>query len=229
MIKTPYNKFYGSFGKDVATDRQSSVVLAISFENNSPLNLSQKVKGNDTHTSDALLDAPIHQEPSILKIHNKYWMIFWGITFNFAIVFCLYPGLLLQAKLHFIRDDDWRTWFVIFLFTVCDTSGRFMSGLYVIKSPKINGVLTLCRLVFFATTFLCIYDISIFSSDIVKVANNALIGVTCGYLANCQMIIGCTLPEPHERETSGKMLNFSLVFGILIGSLAATFGFSRLF
>ena len=229
MLKTPYNRFYGSLGKDVATDRQSSVILAISFENGNPLNHSEKVKENGTHTTDALLDGPVHQEPSVLKIHNKYWMIFWGITFNFVIVFCLYPGLFLQATLHFIRDDDWRTWFVIFLFTVCDTAGRFMSGVYVIKSPKLNMILTLCRLVFFATTFLCIYDISIFSSDIVKVANIVLTAATCGYIVNCQMIIGCTLPEPYERETSGKMLNFSLVFGILIGSLAATFGFSRLF
>mmetsp|Transcript_30249 Transcript_30249/g.26808 ORF Transcript_30249/g.26808 Transcript_30249/m.26808 type:complete len:148 (-) Transcript_30249:265-708(-) len=73
-------------------------------------------------------------EVSIIELHNKCWISLWGMSANFTISFITFPGLLLQGNISFIHDSDWEIWFIIFLFTVMDTTGRFLSGFATIKS-----------------------------------------------------------------------------------------------
>ena len=94
------------------------------------------------------------EKVTILGIYRKYWMLLFGITLNFFITMALYPGVLLQGNIGFIHDDEWRVWFVIFLFTVMDALSRFISSSFMIKSPTLAGILTLIRLGMFATTLL---------------------------------------------------------------------------
>jgi hypothetical protein len=56
------------------------------------------------------------EEVSVIKIHIANSMNLWGITLNYIVAFALYPGVLLEGKINFIKDENWRIWFVIFTY-----------------------------------------------------------------------------------------------------------------
>lgn len=148
---------------------------------------------------------------------------------NFFIVFALYPGVFLEGKIRFIEDNDWRIWFTIFIFTIGDTTGRFLAGIARIKADMINAPLTLLRFGFFATSFLCAYDVSIFENDALKIANVIGTSISFGYIVNSQIINSFVNVKQSDSESMGKLVNIFLTLGIVLGSLVASFGFAKIF
>jgi len=188
-MHTQYNKHYTQAGSNTKS-RISSVTgaLLLNYSEIAPSDIditpAEVLKGESLVGDDQV------QQASILQIHNRYWIIIWGITINNVINFCVFPGVLLEAPLNFISDPNWKSWLVIMLFNVFDTVGRVISGIYMMKSTKVAGILTVARVVFIAFAFLSAYEVGIFKSDFTILVNNILMSATSGYLVNCQMIMG---------------------------------------
>jgi hypothetical protein len=178
MLKTTYNKY---FTQVVHKERTNSVTGAILL-NKSDVETANVKYEDDDDKAETLVGDEIIEKPSIIKIHNRYWVLAYGILLNNMINFALYPGVLLEGKISFIKDNDWEVWLIIIVFCIADTVGRTLTGIYWIKSPYLAGVLSLIRLGFFATTFLSAYEISFFSNSVFKLANNALLSLTSGYI-----------------------------------------------
>lgn len=179
MLKTTYNKYYTFI---VHRERVNSVVGEILLNKSDVETANIKEEEEDCDKAETLVGDEVIKKPSILKIHNNYWVLAYGILLNNLINFALYPGVLLQGKINFIKDNDWEVWLIIIIFCIADTIGRTLTGIYWIKSPYFAFILSLLRLGFFATTFLSAYEVSFFSNSIFKLVNNALISMTAGYI-----------------------------------------------
>ena len=73
--------------------------------------------------------------------------------------FTLFPGVTTSTQIYFLRNLDgvkaWEGLFLIFIFNVLDTVGRFLAGVPSLPiSDKLVLILTYSRVIFIATFLL---------------------------------------------------------------------------
>lgn len=221
---TDYSWYYSN-GK--SSKESTEKVDSVNSLMRSSLNLKKPIENQQSSVRSSNFSD--EDKPSILKIHNENWINLWGLTVNFLSVMLTFPGLLLQRPIRFIDYVRWVFWFTIFVFSFFNLVGRIFGGYYTIKNKYLWAILTGVRLITIVIAFLSAYDVSFFGSTTVVVLNIIASSFSFGYLMTCQIIMVCTLPEPYELETAGKLVLVFIQGGVVIGSLIATFGISLLF
>jgi hypothetical protein len=88
-----------------------------------------------------------NRNPSIIAVHGKMWKVIWGVVINFLTTFIIFPGVVLEAGLSWIDDEDWQSWTIIIIFTTVDTLGRIVSGRFMKLGQNSALILTFIRLV----------------------------------------------------------------------------------
>ncbi len=76
--------------------------------------------------------------------------------------------------------------------------------------------------------FMSAFDLPFFGSQGVKIISLVIGGLLQGYCTNALMDIGHSKVNNNERALAAKTMVFSLLLGIVIGSLIAAFGISKI-
>ncbi|CAI2369597.1 unnamed protein product [Moneuplotes crassus] len=163
------------------------------------------------------------------EVHNTVLITGYGLALVYTQTFCVFPGVFLQAEIDFFENQSWEVWFAISLFNFADTAGRYASELKVVLTENTTAVATLLRFIPIAFAFLSAYDIPFFSHDVFKIANIILIGLSNGYVGNCQMVVAVNNSRVRDKGITSMFMSVFLIFGVTVGSLIASFGIVRLF
>ena len=182
------------------------------------------------------------EKSTLISVYKKIWLHAWSVLLVFFITFLVFPGVIIAdgTKLCFCSDVTWSVVLMITFFNIFDTCGRFSPNLFKIFSKKTLWVAVLGRLdriirnlirTIFVMFYLFIaYRVGevFFCSTAWKMINIILFAFTNGYCSTLAMIYGPMVVNDNEREKSGQIMSFHLVFGIFLGSLVAEFGMGPL-
>ena len=166
---------------------------------------------------------------SIFDVHRNIFWHWWGMAMIYTQTLIVFPGLFIQSKISFIENQSWQVWFVITMFNITDMISKFITEKYVILNTYTATLATIGRSIFIGIAFLSAFEVRFFSNDFVKIANFLIIGFTNGYISNCYIIIACTNAPVKEKEITSKFMGVFLMLGVLLGSLIASFGVTKLF
>ncbi|CAI2370028.1 unnamed protein product [Moneuplotes crassus] len=164
-----------------------------------------------------------------MRIHNSLLLTGYGNCIVFIQTMMIFPGVLLKGGIGFINSIAWQVWIITTLFNLTDTLSRATSERYMILTEKTTFVATMCRWALIIASFLSAFRIPFFHNDAVKILNICLIGLTNGYISNCQLTIGVNKAKNSDRRITSKFLCIFYVFGVLLGSIIASFGIVHLF
>eukprot|EP01112_Ceratiomyxa_fruticulosa_P013868 TRINITY_DN392_c0_g1_i2.p1 TRINITY_DN392_c0_g1~~TRINITY_DN392_c0_g1_i2.p1 ORF type:complete len:416 (+),score=65.13 TRINITY_DN392_c0_g1_i2:185-1432(+) len=145
-----------------------------------------------------------------LKIKREALTVF----FVFFVTLSLFPGVtsLVPTSTPSLGD----AWFQIIFsgfFMVFDFLGRTSPRFAILFGPKKLWIPVILRSVFFPLLVLLVRP-RIFDKDVYAYIIMAVLALTNGYCGTLGMMYGPTNADPHEKETAGIIMSFSLNFGI---------------
>ncbi|KAF7703369.1 hypothetical protein HF521_022376 [Silurus meridionalis] len=103
----------------------------------------------------------VHQNPSLLSIFSKIWVMALSVCFSFTITISAFPAVIVDVKSTISEGGLWEKYFIpvsgFLLFNLCDFLGRSLTAvcLWPGKDSKILPALLFARLIFVALFMLC--------------------------------------------------------------------------
>ena len=195
-----------------------------------------------TYISYRLLEDPLTQEvlkrapaeKTLKEIFSQAWPVFKGQGKNvflvFVFTFIVFPGVYIAKPLSFL-SVQWSIPFMIFLFNLFDTIGRYTPSFIRIVSPK--GTTWLCILRGLSSLSICLIGYGTFNGFFVSdwwiILNFIIFAFTNGAASTYAMMYGTEEFPNEQKENAGRMMAFFLTFGIFTGSLLAQLVFEELF
>ena len=120
------------------------------------------------------------------------WKIIMSLYFVFFITFVVFPGAFLDSHFKMMNNigDTEFSWYsitIITTFNVCDTIGRKLGGIVMIK-PRTIYISSLLRTIFIITTIIIAnYDqngkVKFMENDFFRIANLVLFSISNGYVS----------------------------------------------
>ena len=145
-----------------------------------------------------------------------------------------YPGLILQTRVAFIKDESWFQVFMLALYSAADIGGRF--AIHLIKSPSSTFLLILLSILRIALIFTSLQigltpseSTSVFNADWFKIVNTLLLGIGNGLLGTLLIIIGTYKVGIEEAERAGQLMALHMTVGRGIGSMISGVGLYKVF
>ncbi|CAI2369505.1 unnamed protein product [Moneuplotes crassus] len=185
---------------------------------------------SNSETTDESLDVrDASTLEKFLRIHKELILPGYGLILVYIQTFLVFPGVMLVGGLGFIHNVSWEVWLIISLYNLADTISRYASEYFTILNAKTALVTTIVRFASVGAFFLAAYDITFFRNDYVKIVNIVIIGFSNGYISNCQIIHAVKNAKDQDKEITSKFMVVFLVLGIALGSIASSFGISKLF
>ncbi|XP_053369644.1 equilibrative nucleoside transporter 1 [Clarias gariepinus] len=171
----------------------------------------------------------VQQNPSILSIFKKIWVMALSVCFAFTVTIGAFPAVIVDVKSTIADGGRWEKYYIpvsgFLLFNLCDWLGRSLTAvcLWPGKDSKLLPALLLARLIFVPLFMLCnvqprfimpVY----FSHDAWFTVFITLFGFSNGYLVTLCMCFCPKLVDGHEAETAGAIMAFFLSLGLAFGA-----------
>jgi hypothetical protein len=159
------------------------------------------------------------------------YMPFFAMWFIFVVTFIVFPGLCIGMGLKFMEGSKgFYPITVIIVFNILDTVGRQMGGMPFARKLTIKVVLILVisRLILVVLFFL--FNLHLKPSwllgdhaDWLKMSCLIILSLSNGFLSTCAAIIAPGLVPDDLKPQTGTFSGIFIVFGIVCGSIVATF------
>lgn len=151
------------------------------------------------------------------------WFYICTLSFTFICTFAVFPGVTNHAPLSFIdKDGPWFQLIFITLFNILDTVGRTIGGKIDLSDRSMTAwsIFRLLQVVLFIVVGLFAQDsFNGTGGDILKLSNFIIFSMGNGVLQTIAIIKAPMHCRPNCQEKVGMMINFSLNFGIMAGSI----------
>jgi equilibrative nucleoside transporter 1/2/3 len=173
-----------------------------------------------SETKDDLLPINSERQPvSLLVVFGKIWNMCLNVSFVFFVTLTVFPGLSATIETHYPQTfmKDWLSILMVVVCNIFDFIGRSLPRFLVVFNTRTIGVPVLIRSIFLPLFILCIYP-RVITHDVFPLLFMALFSISGGYLGSLSMMLAPSLVRPHEKESSGMLMNMFLLLGILIGS-----------
>ena len=183
------------------------------------------------YVADVIKNLP--QEKPIKEIFKLSWPVFKNhgknVLLNYILTFMVFPGVSLKQPLKFM-PIQWAIPFMIFLFNLFDTIGRFIPNYINIINTKTVKWLCLFRILCAFSTCAIGYKMfdGLFVVDWWIIINMIIFALTNGLATSLTMMYGITEAEDKDKEDTGKIMTVFLTGGIFSGSLLAQAIFARI-
>ncbi|XP_024081088.1 equilibrative nucleoside transporter 3 isoform X2 [Cimex lectularius] len=173
---------------------------------------------------------PIVRDISYLGILSKIWVLGMSLWYCFVVMFSVYPSITVLVKSMDTRSTPWTDIYFVpvvtfLLYSVCDYSGRIISGYlqWPEKKSWIIAVTSIVRTIFIPLVMFCNAQPRqnlpvLISSDLIYIIIIIIFGLSNGYLANITFISVPKIVASHEQEVASTMLAAFLGVGIACGS-----------
>lgn len=149
------------------------------------------------------------------------------LGFCYTLTFIVFPGVTNFPPLTFIlQKGPWFQLFLITLFNLCDTIGRYLAGVIIIRKQIANLWQWLRVLQVALIIVIAFVPISTFEGkfgDAVKLANLVVFALGNGYLQTYCCIVAPQNVTTENQENLGMMLTLIINFGIILGSTIQVF------
>ena len=176
-------------------------------------------------------DESVTEKLSWMNLYKQVFFLVIQWLIVYSITFLIYPGTLLETRFDFLNNNkSSKAWFnliMLTLFSIGDTLGRFLGGIFKIFGPKTVIFFTLSRLIFVATSVLIQLQESpgwLFRSDWFRLVNMFLFSVTNGYNITIVLVYAPQQVDIANKERVGLLANFHAASGWWIGAMLAAFG-----
>jgi hypothetical protein len=151
---------------------------------------------------------------------EKASTMLFGVFWSMAVTFIVFPGVICAANFNLFSSDAWYSLFIVTIFNLFDTLGRYIGGLekLQIRSNTIINGLGFFRLVFvgISVMFMVLQN----QQAVVLITNLALLAVTNGYLQSVCCCHAPALVSEREQETLGNLIVIMITLGCSVGGLA---------
>jgi len=190
---------------------------------------------NSKEINEEIKDVTEEKEMSQWEALKKTSYIGIQLVLTFIITFGLYPGTLVSTYFDFLEGTgSRRAWFNIIMITLyagsC-TLGRISVSWIRPFGPKTIIFASTSRLIFFATSILIQLGESptfLFKADWFKVLNVVLFSFTSGHISACLIGYAPAQVSNINKPKVGKLMNFMILAGSVIGTTISAFGLSKL-
>lgn len=181
------------------------------------------------YVSDVVNNLP--QEKPIKEIFKLTSPVFMNhgknVLLNYILTFMVFPGVAINNSIKYF-PIQWAVPFMIFLFNLFDTIGRFIPNyLNIISSASVKWI---CLFRVLSVISTCFIGYGTFGDFFVKdwwiTVNMIIFAITNGLATSLTMMYGISEAEDKDREDAGKIMTIFLTGGIFIGSLLAQLIFS---
>ena len=116
-------------------------------------------------------------------------------------------------------------WFTITLFHLADTIGRFFASPLLNCSKRTIYIIVYTRIIFFITSYVLTLQIepaSVFQADWARILNTFLFAFSQGFASIVLVFVPMSCSE-RQKGKGGELGGVSLLFGVAIGCLLASF------
>ncbi|NWW29985.1 S29A1 protein, partial [Panurus biarmicus] len=175
---------------------------------------------------------PIHnpdEQPSVLAIFKKLWVLALSVCFVFTVTIGVFPAITAQVSTVLGEGNKWGLYFIpvscFLLFNVFDWTGRSLTALFTWpgKDSCLLPVMVVLRVIFVPLFMLCnvkprYYLPVVFSHDAWYIVFMIFFSISNGYLASLCMCFGPKKVLAHEAETAGAVMAFFLSLGLALGA-----------
>ncbi|KAI5101400.1 equilibrative nucleoside transporter 1-like, partial [Silurus meridionalis] len=170
----------------------------------------------------------VHQNPSLLSIFSKIWVMALSVCFSFTITISAFPAVIVDVKSTISEGGLWESHINKFKVGAVINMVKY-SGTPLYEQPipgkdsKILPALLFARLIFVALFMLCNvqprHSIPVyFSHDAWFTIFIVLFAFSNGYLASLCMCFCLKLVNTHEAETAGAIMAFFITLGLTFGA-----------
>ena len=175
----------------------ASSILMIHLSNTDLYKYHRRLKKNEFKKHNKT-EPQINHENVGFKIEYILILVIYAQTLT------VFPAVLLNGGLNFIKNESWKVWFIVTLFNLFDVIFKYLSVKSTYHTSRSVISLTLFR---FIPILVAIYSPHI-SSDFIKVVNIIVLAATNGYIGNSVLILGITNTEDKHREIVGRKMSF---------------------
>uniref|UniRef100_A0A4W4E4Q9 Solute carrier family 29 member 1a n=1 Tax=Electrophorus electricus TaxID=8005 RepID=A0A4W4E4Q9_ELEEL len=171
----------------------------------------------------------VKQNPSILGIFKKIWLMALSVCFAFIITIGLFPAVTVDVKSSIANGGPWELYFIpvscFLLFNLCDWAGRSLTAvcMWPGKDSRLLPALLLLRVLFVPLFMLCNvqprYNLSVvFAHDAWFIVFMITFAFSNGYLVSLCMCYGPKKVAANEAETAGAIMAFFVSLGLALGA-----------
>ncbi|KAK1798476.1 hypothetical protein P4O66_006779 [Electrophorus voltai] len=171
----------------------------------------------------------VKQNPSILGIFKKIWLMALSVCFAFIITIGLFPAVTVDVKSSIANGGPWELYFIpvscFLLFNLCDWAGRSLTAvcMWPGKDSRLLPALLLLRVLFVPLFMLCNvqprYNLSVvFAHDAWFIIFMIIFAFSNGYLVSLCMCYGPKKVAANEAETAGAIMAFFVSLGLALGA-----------
>ena len=96
------------------------------------------------------------EQKNIMTIYKRIFLLAMQATIVFGVTFLVYPGTILSTKFDMLDGnksaESWFNIIMLTIFSLCDTIGRFLAGVWRPFNKNTIAIMTFGRFVFIFTS-----------------------------------------------------------------------------
>ena len=145
----------------------------------------------------------------------------WVLLF---VTFLVFPSQIFLWKPSFEHYPGGKFFYpgmLIYVFQIFDVVGRYLAVAGVGLSPFQVKLLSPWRFMLVVLFYLCSYEVWVFKFDLVRIVLMAVLATSNGWLVSWAMVHGPGQVSSENADVASYTMSFSLVNGILFGSLVS--------
>lgn len=138
-----------------------------------------------------------------------------------VVTFIVFPGVTCSTSISFVSDAAWFDLFMVTVFNVGDTIGRYIGGVPIFQIPigntKLMHVLGFARLIFVVISILImLWQIH---SPLIQISNLILFAFSNGYLSSIFFCFAPAVVDDSEQDQLGNLMVIMITLGVSVGGL----------
>lgn len=158
------------------------------------------------------------------NVYKKIWRLSLAVFLVCFVSLLAFPGLVTGIKSQYsaIEANDWFPVILVTQYNIGGYCGRkFLAPWFSYGLNHQTLWIGCCLRILIVPAFVVLYDGSLLQNDFMVYFVNAVFSLTDGQFACLCFMYAPKLVDDEEQEICSAIMNFSLVFGICVGSYVA--------